>query len=64
MDIIGMITGIALAIQNPKSTEAIYNGAKIIYQAQQKTKQGTWRASAHEESHQILKDIIRRAGQR
>ena len=58
-----MITGIALAIQNPKSTEAVYNGAKIIYQAHQKSKQGTWRASAHEESHQIVKDIIRKAGQ-
>lgn len=64
MDIIGMITGLALAIQNPKSTEAIYNGAKIIYQAHQKTRQGTWKDSLHEESHQIVKDVIRKAGQR
>ena len=59
-----MITGLALAIQNPNSTETIYNGAKIIYQAQQKTRQGTWKASVHEESHQIIKDAIRKAGQR
>ena len=64
MNLIGMITGIALAIQNPKSTQAVYNGAKIIYQAQQKSRQGTWKASVHEESHQILKDAIKRAGQR
>jgi hypothetical protein len=64
MDIIGMITGLALAIQDPKSTQNIYHGAKIIYRAHQKSKQGTWRASAHEESHQIVKDIIRKAGQR
>ena len=64
MDIIGMITGLALAIQNPRSTETIYNGAKIIYQAHQKSKQGTWKDSVHEESHQIIKDAIRKAGQR
>lgn len=58
-----MITGLALAIQNPKSTEAVYNGAKIIYQAHQKSRQGTWKNSVHEESHQILKDAIRKAGQ-
>lgn len=62
MDIIGMITGLALAIQNPKSTQAVYNGAKIIYQAQQKSKQGTWKASVHEESHQIVKDAIAKLG--
>lgn len=64
MDIIGMITGLALAIQNPRSTEAIYNGAKIIYQAHQKNKEGTWKDSIHEESHQIIKDAIRGAGHR
>lgn len=62
MDIIGMITGLALAIQNPKSTEAVYNSARIIYQAQQKSRQGTWGASAHEESHQTVKDAIAKLG--
>ena len=64
MDIIGMITGLAMMLQNPKSTEVMINGAKIVYQAHQKSKQGTWKASAHEESHQIVKDAIKKIGNR
>ena len=64
MDILGMITGLAMMLQNPKSTEAIYNGAKIIYNIERKTREGTWKDSIHEESHQIVKDAIRKAGQR
>ena len=60
----GMITGLAMMLQNPKSTEAIYNGAKTIYNIERKTQERTWKDSLHEESHQIVKDIIRKAGQR
>lgn len=64
MDIIGMITGLAMMLQNPNSTEVMINGAKILHNIERKTQQGTWPDSIHEESHQIVKDAIRKAGQR
>ena len=36
--------------------------AKTVYAIEQKTEQGTWGASAHEESYQIIKDTVRRIG--
>ena len=34
--------------------------AQLIYAIEQKTEAGTWGASAHEESHQLIKDTLRR----
>ena len=59
-----MITGLAMMLQNPKSAEVMINGAKIIYNIERKTQEGTWKGSIHEESRQIVKDAIRKAGQR
>jgi len=36
--------------------------ARTVYAIEQKTEQGTWGASAHEESYQIIKDTVRRIG--
>ena len=36
--------------------------AQTVYAIQEKTQQGTWGASAHEESYQIIKDTVRRIG--
>jgi len=44
------------------SAKEILNAGKVIYAIEQKTDQGTWGASAHEESHQILKDLITEIG--
>jgi len=41
-----------------KILSALNTTAKII----EKTEKKEWKASLHEESHQILKDIIREAG--
>jgi len=38
------------------------NAGKTIYAIEKKTEQGTWGASAHEESHQIIKDVITEIG--
>jgi len=34
--------------------------AQLIYAIEQKTEAGTWGASAHEESHELIKDTLRR----
>ena len=40
----------------------ILHMAQTVYAIQEKTQQGTWGASAHEESYQIIKDTVRRIG--
>ena len=65
--ITGILTGIALTVTGEgDSTTAsnVLKAGKIIYAIEQKTEQGTWGASAHEESHQILKDVITDMGRK
>jgi hypothetical protein len=64
--ITGILTGIIITVSGgvDGSIDArdILNAGKTIYAIEQKTEQGTWGASAHEESHQIIKDVITEIG--
>ena len=66
MDIVGAITGIFMLFVPLESevavTKKIYNGAVLTGKIIEKTEQGTWGASAHEEGYQILKDTILKIG--
>lgn len=60
----GIITGVFVSISgatdgNFNISDALQIG-KVIYAVEQKHKAGTWGASVHEESHQIIKDTLRR----
>lgn len=64
--IAGIISGVFITITgatdgNFSANDAL-NIGKVIYAVDQKTEQGTWGASAHEESYQIIKDTVRRIG--
>ena len=43
-------------------TKNIYNATALAGKVIEKTEQGTWGASAHEEGYQILKDTILKIG--
>ena len=61
--IISTVFGFFLTIVGMNETAAA--GYKIINTAntiQEKTEKKEWKASLHEEAHQILKDVIREAG--
>ena len=65
MSIEGAIAGLVLFLQpvtDGNFTKKIYQG--IIYTGKiiKKTEQGTWKASWHEESHQLTKDAILKMG--
>jgi len=65
MSIEGAIAGLVLFLQpvtDGNFTKKIYQG--IIYTGKiiEKTDQGTWKASWHEESHQLTKDAILKMG--
>ena len=65
MSIEGAIAGLVLFLQpvtDGNFTKKIYQG--IIYKGKiiEKTEQGTWKASWHEESHQLTKDAILKMG--
>ena len=66
MDIVGAITGIFMLFVPVNSevavTKNIYNGTVLAGKIIEKTEQGTWGASAHEEGYQILKDTILKIG--
>ena len=67
MNIIGTITGIFMLfvpVSNEVAvTKNIYNGAVLAGKIIEKTEEGTWGASVHEEGYQILKDTILRIGE-
>lgn len=44
-------------------SKTVWNTAILIDKSISKTDQGTWEASAHEESYQIIKDTIRKIGE-
>ena len=68
MSIEGFIGGLMMIAASVStgdvSSKTIWNTAVLIDRANTKTEQGTWGASAHEESHQAIKDAILKAGQR
>lgn len=68
MSIEGLIGGIMMLVVSASSgtvdSRTVWNAVVLADKAVIKTEQGTWGASAHEESHQAIKDTIRRLGQR
>ena len=69
MGIESLLASVVMLIQSASVGEAftaknIYQGAVIVDRVITKTEQGTWEASAHEEGYQIVKDAIRKAGER
>ena len=66
MNILGAITGIFMLFVPVKSevavTKNIYNGAVLAGKIIEKTEQGNWKASVHEEGYQGLKDFILKVG--
>ena len=67
MSIEGLIGGVLYLVVSVASggtvdSRTIWNAAVLADRAVIKTEQGTWGASAHEESYQIIKDTVRRIG--
>ena len=66
MNILGAITGffmLFIPVEAEVGTaKKIWNSAVIVDKVIQKTEEGTWGASAHEEGYQILKDTILKIG--
>jgi len=63
MSITGIVSGIWIAMtgaDDGNTAGTVLNIAQLIYAIEQKTEAGTWGASAHEESHQMIKDTLRR----
>jgi hypothetical protein len=65
MSIEGLIGGIMMLVVSASSgtvdSRTIYQSAVLVDKASQKR---DWSGSMHEESHQAIKDTIRRLGQR
>ena len=59
LGIIMLLTPIEAEVVTAKD---IWNGAILAGKVIEKTEQGTWGASAHEEGYQILKDTILKIG--
>ena len=63
MNITQIVTGFYMALtgaDDGKLTAGkVLQTAQSVYAIQQKTEQGTWDESWHEESHQLIKDTIR-----
>jgi hypothetical protein len=63
MSITGIVSGIWIAMtgaDDGNTAGTVLNTAQLIYAIEQKTEAGTWGTSAHEESHQMIKDTLRR----
>ena len=59
----GIVSGIWIAMtgaDDGNTAGKVLTTAQLIYAIEQKTEAGTWGASAHEESHQLIKDTLRR----
>ena len=69
MGIESLLASVVMLIQSASVGEAftaknVYQGAVIVDKVITKTEQGTWGASAHEEGYQLVKDAIKKIGQR
>ena len=66
MNILGAITGFFMLFIPVESevavTKNIYNATVLAGKIIEKTEQGNWKASIHEEGYQILKDTILEIG--
>ncbi len=61
VSITGLITGIVMMISPSPEVDVaskVYKGIVMAGKVVEKTEEGTWGASAHEESYQIIKDSI------
>ena len=66
MNIVGTITGIFMLFApvegNVVTAKKVWDSAVIVDKVLQKTEQGTWGDSVHEEGYQIIKDTILEIG--
>ena len=66
MNILGTITGIFMLFVPVNGevavTKNIYNGVVLAGKIIEKTEEGSWKASAHEEGYQTIKDTILKIG--
>ena len=66
MNIPGLITGFLMLlapVEEVNITSQIYKGVVLTGKVIEKTEEGTWGASAHEEGYQIIKDTILKIGE-
>ena len=65
MNITGLITGIVMLltpVEEVNITSKIYQGVVLTGKVIEKTEEGTWGASAHEEGHTAIKNFILELG--
>lgn len=65
MSITGLISGIVMLLvpaEEVNIASKIYKGTVLTGKIIEKTEQGTWKASIHEEGYQITKDSILKLG--
>jgi len=65
MNITGLISGIVMLLAPVEEVNIgakIYKGTVLTGKVIEKTEEGTWGASAHEEGYQIIKDVILEIG--
>jgi len=65
MSITGLITGIVMLlapVEEVSTASKIYQGAVLTGKVIEKTEEGTWKASAHEEGHTAIKNFILEIG--
>ena len=65
MNIMGMITGIVMLftpVEEVNIASKIYKGTVLTGKVIEKTEEGTWKASFHEEGYTGLKNIILEIG--
>ena len=65
MNITGMITGFLMLfvpVEEVNIASKVYKGTVLTGKVIEKTEEGTWGASAHEEGYQIIKDTILEIG--
>jgi len=65
MNITGIITGFLMLfvpVEEVNIASKVYKGTVLTGKVIEKTEEGTWGASAHEEGYQIIKDTILEIG--
>ena len=65
MNITGLITGFLMLlapVEEVNIASKIYKGTVLTGKVIEKTEEGTWKASAHEEGHTAIKNIILEIG--
>ena len=65
MSITGLITGVIMLLNTSPGVDTagkIYKGAAMTGKVIEKTQEGSWGASAHEEGYQSVKDTILKIG--